>query len=168
MNIPLQEWIDSNAPKDEMHYKQSWIAQVCFIRDEIPGLLAERKGPYELFKTIQDNITVISEHTSKSIHLPVYRIKANGDTFILRNNFYDWKVSVETSNVHNIDFQKLGVINHTDTKVDSIYCEGFSSDWVYDSYDKNKRKYTVEIYNNFQLKLFFWLINKSDLMIWRK
>jgi len=164
INIPLQEWICNNPPGEDMMWKGSWSNQVCFVRDEIPKFLSSDCNSYT---TIRDNITVISTHMSKSIVLPVYCIKANGDKFIMRNNFYDWKVSVETHNIHDIDFQKLGVINNTSKQIHSVYCEGFKSEWMYKPYNKDKWKYTVEIYDNFNLKLFFWLMQMKD-KLWEK
>ena len=166
MNIPLQEWINDNNPEEKMMWKESWSNQVCFVRDEISRFLCN-DNTFESYQTIRENITVISTHMSKSIDLPVYCIKANGDKFIMRNNFHDWKVSVETHNLHKIDFQKLGVIRDTSNKINQVYCEGFKDEWVYKPYDEDKFKYTVEIYDNFNLKLFFWLIQMKD-KIWEK
>jgi hypothetical protein len=160
MNIPLQEWITANHPKEKMIWKESWSKQVCFVRDEIPRFLSDN---YDSYKTISENITVISTHTSKSISLPVYCIKANGDKFILRNNFHDWKVSVETYNMHKIDFGSLGLFN-IESQVHQVYCEGFKPEWVYKPYADDKFKYTLEINNDFDLKLFFWLIQKSKIL----
>ena len=167
MNIPLQEWITSNVPDEKMLWKKAWSSQVCFVRDEIPKFLCMGEYTFNEYQTIRENITVISTHTSKSIKLPVYCIKANGDTFILRNNFYDWKVSVDTHNIHKIDFKKLGVIYNTANQIESHICEGFKQEWIFKSYDEDKWQYTVEINNDFKLKLFFWLIQKKDL-IWEK
>jgi len=165
MNIPLQDWISANIPDEKMYWKDSWSQQVQFVRDVIPRLLCEQNGSG--YMSIRDNITVISTHMSKSIDLPVYCIKANGDKFILRNNFYDWKISVETNNLHEINFQKLGVIYDTSEQIKSYVCEGFKSEWVYKPYDEVKWKYTAEIDNDFKLKLFFWLIQMKD-KIWEK
>jgi len=164
MNIPLQDWISANVPEDKMHQKNSWSDQVCFVRDEIPKFLCGTS--FEDYQTVRENITVISTHMSKSIDLPVYCIKANGDKFILRNNFYDWKMSVETHNIHSIDFEKLGICN-TSKPINQVYCEGFKNEWVYQPYNKDKWKYTVEIDNDFKLKLFFWLIQMKD-KLWEK
>lgn len=164
MNIPLQEWINANSPEEKMLWKNSWSKQVCFVRDEISKFLC---GPtFEEYQTVRDNITVISTHMSKSIDLPVYCIKVNGDKFIMRNNFHDWKVSVETHNIHKIDFKKLGICD-TSEQIHQVYCEGFKDEWVYKPYDEDKWKYTVEIFNDFNLKLFFWLIQMKD-KIWEK
>jgi hypothetical protein len=161
MNVPLQEWISANSPDKKMLWKNSWSNQVCFVRDEIPRFLSDT---YDSYITVKENITVISTHTSKSIELPVYCIKANGDKIILRNNFHDWKVSVETHNLHKIDFQKLGIVKNTSAQVHQVYCEGFKPEWVYKPYDDDRFKYTVEIYNDFDLKLFFWTIQKAKLI----
>ncbi len=117
--------------------------------------------------SVRENITVISTHMSKSIDLPVYCIKAYDDKFILRNNCYDWKISVETHNIHNIDFEKLGIIDKTFSQVHQVYCEGFKDEWVYKPYANDKWKYTAEINDDFKLKLFFWLIQMKD-KIWEK
>jgi len=162
MNIPLQEWISTNIPEEKMYWKNSWRDQVCFVRDDIPSFLTKEYN-HESYLTIRENITVISTHVSKSILLPVYCIKANGDKFIMRNNFYDWKVSVETNTIHNIDFQKLKIIYDTSKQVKQYLCEGFKDEWVYKPYDEDKRKYTVEINDNFELRLFFWMIQKANI-----
>jgi hypothetical protein len=163
MNIPLQDWISANIPDDKMYWKQSWSDQVCFVRDEIPKFLCTG-NTYEEYETVRKNITVINTHTSKSIELPVYCIKANGDTFIMRNNFYDWKVSVETRNLHKLDFQKLGIIHDNAEQVNQVYCEGFKNEWVYKSYADDKYKYTMAIDDKFKLKMFFWLLQNHKLL----
>ena len=165
INIPLQDWISENIPEKKMYWKDSWSKQVCFVRDTIPRFLCKPNGSD--YMTVRDNITVISTHMSKSIDLPVYCVKANGDKFIMRNNFFDWKISVETHNIHNIDFEKLGVIRKTSDQVHKVYCEGFKAEWVYKPYADNKWKYTAEIDDDFKLKLFFWLIQMKD-KIWEK
>ncbi len=163
MNTPLQEWISANNPDEKMYWKNSWSNQVCFVRDEIPALLLPKYNNPD-YSTIRDNITVISTHVSKSILLPVYCIKAYGDKFIMRNNFYDWKVSVETHNIHKINFQKLGIIHDTSEQIKSYVCEGFKEEWVYKPYDEDKWKYTVEINDKFNLKLFFWFIKQNKII----
>jgi hypothetical protein len=170
MNEPLQSWITANKPAEEMIYKDSWSDQVCFVRDKIPTFLVhardkmDRDEGYKQYQTIRENITVISTHTSKSILLPVYCIKANGDTFIIRNNFHDWKVSVETHDIHNLDWQKLGIVHNIESQVHQVYCEGFKPEWVYKPYADDKYKYTIEIYDKFQLKMFFWFLQNHKLI----
>jgi hypothetical protein len=165
MNEPLQQWITANHPADEMIYKSAWSDQVCFIRDKIPSFLVNRNvNTYKEYQTIRENITVISTHTSKSIELPVYCIKANGDTFIIRGNFHDWKVSVETHEIHKMDWQKLGIVHNIESQVHQVYCEGFKPEWVYKPYADNKWKYTIEIQDRFQLKMFFWFLQNHKLI----
>jgi len=161
INVPLQDWISANIPEEKMYWKQSWSDQVCFVRDQIPKFLCSGNS-YEEYNTVRENITVIETHMSKSIYLPVYCIKAQGDIFIMRANFHDWKLSVETHNLHDIDFAKLGICETKD-QIHSVYCEGFKEEWVYKPYDEDKFKYTVEIRDKFNLKLFFWLIQQKDI-----
>lgn len=170
MNQPLQSWISANIPDEKMLWKKSWSDQVCFVRDKIPTFLVHgmetmnRDERNKQYQTIRENITVISTHTSKSILLPVYCIKANGDTFIIRNNFYDWKVSVETNDIHKMDWQKLGIIRNNETQVHPVYCEGFKPEWVYKPYADDKWKYTIEINSRFKLKMFFWFLQNHKLI----
>jgi len=167
MNVSLQEWINSNAPKEEMYYCRAWSNQVCFVRDDIPKFLINNYD-YSIYATIRDNITVISTHTSKSVKLPVYRIKAFGSTYIIRGNFHNWMISVESGNEEiKVDFKKLGVIHSDVGKINSIYCEGFKEEWVYDSWDNNKWKFTIELGTRDDVMIFFWLISHSNL-IWEK
>lgn len=151
MNIPLQEWISNHKPAENMIYKDAALSQMLFVRDTIPKMLCDT---YELYRTIQDNITVISTHFSKSIELPVYCMKASGATYILRNNFHDWKISVNTGVFQRINFKELGIFD-TSAEISGVYCEGFKREWVYGSYDKDQNKFTAEINDNFNLQLFF-------------
>jgi hypothetical protein len=155
MNDKLQDWFMENKPDDKLIYKDDLARQIMFIRDTIIGLLARS---YEEYNGIQEAARVISTHTSKSVNLPVMEINWNGWTFRLRYNFHDWKVSVHAPYKFKdieIDFMKL--FDPT-VKINSAYCEGFEDSWVYGPYSENKREYTIEIGDNVQLYVYFWII----------
>lgn len=155
MDIRLQEWFMNNKPADDLIWKDGLARQVMFIRDKIIGLLARS---YEEFKGIQEAARVISTHHSKSVNLPVMEINWNDWKFILRYNFYNWKVSVRAPFKFKdieIDFMKL--FDPTE-KINSVYCEGFEDSWVYGPYSENKREYTIEIGDDNQLYVYFWII----------
>src|ERR1035437_5805750 len=83
----LQAWINENTPADNMKYKDAAVEQLVFIRDLFAGM----------FVDFLEKIEVISTHTSKSIKLPVYYVKfKDGTTLIIRDNFHDLKVSVNS------------------------------------------------------------------------
>ena len=150
----LQEWFDNNQPEEDLIYKDELWPQVQIIRDVIPKVLARS---YEEFIGIKEQTRVISTHVSKSVTLPVFEINWNGYKFVMRYNFYDWKVSVETPYGVGLDVDFMDLFNYK-KKINSVYCEGFRNDWVYDSYSKNKQKFTCEIANNNYLFTFFWIV----------
>ena len=141
MKIQLQKWLKDNQPKDEMLWKGSAEDQFYFMNHMI--IAAFPLKDEQDFKNFRTNLSVISTHTSKSIALPVYEILWNGFRFILRDNFYDWKVSVDCPIPVFINFEKFGLFN-PNIKIESVYCEGFDKSWVYGSYAGNTKQFTVE------------------------
>lgn len=148
----LHAWFMENTPEEKMIYKEAADRQIMFIRDEIPNFFTE----FMLKK-----VEVVSTHTSKSIKLPVYHIVLeNGMEFVLRGNFHDWKISV--SSPFDIDIPEEILSNYTlnGDKINSCYCEGFEDSWIWDSYQKNKKEFTIEIGSSlYELYTFFFLIS---------
>jgi len=152
--ISLTDWVrdESNKPDDTLIYRTGLYSQIEKVK-EFAGLLwANERGCSDyLFKDYYDRITVASTHMSKSVTLPVYRIVWKGITFIIRYNFYDWKVSIDSPFPLDMDFEDT--FNY-DEKIPSVYCEGFSDDWVYGSYNENNKKFTIGIGGD-ELYVFF-------------
>lgn len=150
----LMHWVRDNAPNEAMFYERNFWEQIIFIRNTITPLF------YDKYKDIELNpIKVINTHISKSIKLPVYYIPLNKYKvkLILRNNFHDWKVSISsyykiTSNFNNIF--------NENKKINSIYCEGFKDNQVFDNYKSNQCNFTVEIDNNYKLYTFMWILKE--------
>lgn len=151
--MPIQEWAVENEPsKDMLWYKGYWD-QICFIRDQIGNILFSGD-----WKKAKNEITIVNTHVSKSIKLPVYHINLEnkyGIELIMRYNFYDWKVSVKSLKAISTNFMNLF---DEGGKVSYLYCEGFQTENVYDSYKNNKNKFTVELYDNYQLYTFIWIL----------
>jgi len=63
---------------------------------------------------------------------------------ILRNNFHNWKISIDSENEINVDFMELF---EKDETINPIYCEGFSKEQVFKSYNNNKKQFTIEIHD---------------------
>lgn len=150
--VDLLAWCRVNEPSDKMIYKSGYWDQITFIRQTIMEILSDS---YEEYKN--NPAMVISTHWSKSIKLPVCQINLPkyGVKMILRNNFYDWKVSVDSINEIKCDFK--GLFDEVQ-EINSIYCEGFKEDQVYMSYKNNKKQFTIEIGDNHKLYTFMWLI----------
>ena len=135
---------------DKLIYKDAAISQACFVRDTICGDLLKVHG------------FVVSTHVSKSCLLPVYFVTLrNGIKLIMRYNFYDWKVSVETpANKDPLpkdylpsDCMSYRMTHGKPEKILSCYLEGFHEEWCYDAYDHKQppRKFTIEIPSKEQL-----------------
>lgn len=117
-------------------YQSAASNQFCFIRDSVGSGLGFESGG------------VIATHYSKSIELPVYLLEYKGLQIILRNNFYDWKVSV------NSPFPLVlpeDIIRTENEKINPIYCEGFSPEWVFGMYKENNQQFTLEIGSDYFL-----------------
>lgn len=122
-------------------------------RDKIPQLVFSN---FEEAK--KHKVVVISTHTSKSVRLPVYQLKlANSITFTIRYNFHDWKISVDSPNNIEVDF--LEIFNPKDKRsISGVYCEGFPDETVFGCYADNKCKFTVELYSQYEVFTFFWIL----------
>jgi len=148
--IDLLTWCRVNEPEDKMLWKEGFWEQIIFVRDTIMDLLSDS---YEEFKS--NPVLVISTHRSKSIVLPVYQINYKGIKMIIRNNFYDWKVTVDSKVQLNFDMMSLFNIKK---RINSTLCEGFKYNQVFDSYENNKNKFTFEIEDQYKLYTFMYLL----------
>lgn len=173
MNIPLLQWIDENVIADTMCYKKAAEDQFGFMSTKIPRLLSKSIEEYLGIKNCC--INVISTHVSKSILLPVYELRFRDCTFILRDNFYNWKISVKLSYkcpcLIYSDFDRLF---NPEYKVPSVYCEGFHVNDVYGSFNEYvkevtsgksypNRKFTVELYSQWEVYTFFYVLDRIYL-----
>lgn len=115
------------------------LSQAMYARDCLHPLL-ENSGD----KRAMNPMWVASEHTSKSMVLPVihYSDTVNGLYIWMRNNFYDWKVSVSSTRQVPDVFYRL--FNREDD-INGVYCEGFHESWVFGSYAANPHEFTVEL-----------------------
>jgi len=163
----LQEWFNENLPKDKMLWKDCCVDQIIFVRDKLAGLVGVGLSHDE-----RRNIThVISTHTSKSIQLPVYNISRPdiGLSIILRNNFYNWKLSViSTHRAIITDFDGLFHTtfptepNYTGDPLSPVYFEGFPKDLIFGYYSgTNKKSWSAEISGDYLLYTTVFLIMRS-------
>ena len=179
MNENLKEWFNKqreNTP-DEMYYKNASSSQIIFARDSLCALISRGMPTGEgysdedrlLYEKKRGIVTVICQHISKSVALPVYNFDRSdiGLRMIMRNNFYDWKLSVISDIPINADFDGLF---HTNTTLDpgytgnellSCYFEGFPEDLVFGYYDLNNSIWSASIGGDNALWTVLFLIMKA-------
>jgi len=166
--VDVTAWMRVNQP-DECWKKEYLERQICFVRDVLCDLLTPEKEIKEnelLTADVDELMTagvnrlqpmVISTYVSKSIKFPVYQIdlKESGIEIILRNNTYDWKVSIKSEKP--LDFDYMGLLDPTDV-IYPIYCECFPVGKKYGSYEQNHSRFTFEMWDDYKLYTFFFLL----------
>lgn len=150
--IDVTAWMRVNEPNENLFYAKGLGEQIRFVQNIICSLLMPN---YE--EAIDNPPLVISTHYSKSVKLPVFQInlKKYGIEIVLRNNFYDWKISIKSNNP--LDFDHMGLFN-PEEEISYLFCEGFPKDKVYGSYNQNHSKFTIEISNHYKLYTFMFLL----------
>lgn len=148
--MQLHEWAHANHPSNNMLFRECLSAQLNTIFGQVVPLLFVRGNYCE--------VAVIATHRSKSIDFPVMEITAtafgSGLPWVrltLRDNTFDWKVSVESAVPLNITPKDLfdPTVAHA-----SCYCEGFPASRVFDAYAQNHSRFTVEISSSKNLVAF--------------
>ena len=132
----LLHWQRTNDLDDNLIYKKAAENQEIFMRDDVGHNL------------LKSHVFVISTHMSKSCRLPVYYIKMmNGIKVIMRGNFYDWKLSIDSP----VDLPANCIPNNCvsdgiKNKISDCYCEGFKNNWVFDKYNPENpgKQFTIE------------------------
>ena len=86
--------------------------------------------------------------------MPVYEITFGDVVIILRGNYHDWKVTViSLGELYDLDktktFRKM-------EKIKSVECilwmvSWIMGTWVKGSYFENKKEFTVEVYDGYEL-----------------
>ncbi len=157
---PLQGWFREWLAEADANllYKKSAEAQIMFVRDDLGRALA---SSWQQWSGEDENgeggaVTVIGEHRSKSVRLPVYHVALPGIELVLRDNFYNWKVSVRSdAPIHNV--VGWGLFRE-DEEIHGVYCEGFPREWVHGPYAKDSRRFTVELSGEYEVYAFCLLV----------
>jgi hypothetical protein len=159
--IDVTTWIRVNEPDENLIYKKGLGKQVCTIRDTIMRDIFYHSIFKEYDNKLYDEFQpmVINTHRSKSVLLPVMllNIEKYNIKIIVRENFYDWKISIISKDDINCDFK--GLFTENDKPINSVYCEGFPENLVFDRYCDNKKQFTIEIGDDYRLYTFMYLLN---------
>lgn len=162
MREKLDEWLRHNVPADSLLYKDGLTRQCHFVLDLMEKLFLYTASDYDSNMEFDERIKiiknfkpyVINTHMSKSVRLPVMEMDLSklGVKVILRDNFYDWCISVESEKDINCDFMGLTANSHG-------YFEGFPKDRIYDDYSEtNRRNFSFCLEDNYQVYTFMFLL----------
>ena len=157
--VPLTEWKSDNPVSETMGWKDAAYDQFSFF-GVLPRCFMKREE-WRDEKTARSSFPyVIGTHTSKSITLPVVEYRTpSGIVFTIRENFYDYKISVKSPHPIRCDFDDL----FDPTRViHSVYFEGFPKDRVYGSYQQNPQQFSVELTSEGEVYVFMWLVHRSS------
>lgn len=176
MKQRLNDWWSNNEPDECLIYRHGLGKQCVFVRDTIMlNLFLGIATDYHKYKDYSDehsklyesfHPSVIGTHTSKSVKLPVFEMDMSeklGIKIVLRNNFYDWCISVESEN--EIDCDWLRLINPTIKG----YFEGFPKNRIYAPYSETNRKnFSVVLNGEYEVYTFMyilknWAIDKFNI-----
>lgn len=145
---PFSDWYRQNPVGNNMLWKGAAEDQFGFVRGPLSNLFMRR--PKE--------VQVVGEHRSKSIPLPVYLLERPdvGLRVFLRDNFYDWKMSVETDVDFDVRFDGLFRTSPegTGNELHPVYFEGFDRSWVHGYYDQRETKrgsWSASVHSNEKL-----------------
>ena len=153
MPVDVTAWFRVNKPSDTLIYANELAPQVKFVRDTICSIFSD------LYEEDEPNPPmVIGTHKSKSVRLPVYRIylKKYNIEIILRCNFYNWIISINSS--QPLIFDNLRLFNKG-LRIGHQYCEGFPKDKIYGSYYNDQSKFTFKLNSKYEVFTYFYLLS---------
>lgn len=159
----LTKWWIANEPDEKYIYAKAAGNQLCFFRDTLIRGILSRKNYYEQPSGVEVN--VIGTHMSKGIVLPVVEIIWRRKCrFVLRDNFYDYKLTVECQDP--IVGLEISDLCKTTEEINSIYCEGFRPQDVHPSYSRDQSYFTLEVYSHYALFTIMFLIHRKLLQMY--
>ena len=149
----LHYWFLDHVPKNDMLYLDAYKKQCVFFRDVIGPALIDNY-------CYKKNINVISTHKSKSVLLPVIELLTfnNNLRIIIRDNFYNYKISVFSKYPIDTDFH--GIVRCQENS-HYVYFEGFDRNWVRPAYRPGMKEFSVELYTEHELYMFVRILRST-------
>lgn len=182
LQIWYDKWLEEHKETDLIYAKSKdgpRLQQVHFIRDDISALFWAGISYYDRPKVppprsdCRESAVVISEHRSKSVRLPVYSLTRMdiGLQLTLRDNYYNWKLSVDSKTPITADFSGLFHTtppiepDYTGDPLNSVYFEGFPESRVFGYFSDNNRQFSAEIHSSESLWTAVFLMMRGLGMI---
>lgn len=148
MSVILDSWAHKNMPSDTKLYKQSYWSWVNFMINKFFDMFyyeyTEDLDDWDkIEETINSYIEIVGSHISKSIKLPVIKMKYKGVIFVLRYNFYNTEIVVFSDK--EIDISAYSdVFESEDTTC--FYLEGFPSEYAIKTpYSKSHKIFALRV-----------------------
>lgn len=174
MKVPFRQWLQDNPVPDNRMWKECAESQIAMWFD-----LCHIIGSGLDYKSTMACLSVISEHRSKSITLPVVQYDRSdiGLTLTMRDNFHDVKLSVQSAQPIGYA-DELECIFHTKPPIcpeytgDPLhhgYFEGFPDDLIFGYYSANPYKWSAELgQKSLRMVLFFIMRSLGQIkpMVW--
>jgi hypothetical protein len=181
----LQSWFMEHYKHldESLIYKEAGAKQIMFVRDRVIPVTCRGYADYKEWR--EKTCFVISTHSSKSCDLPVFSIEPPGKAirFVMRDNFYNWKVSVIAD--RDIDINPEGLFRamppaapgYSGDTLASVYFEGFPKDLIFgyyndamDAYQVGEQfKFSAELGSDYQLWTFVFLCMQNyEADLWVK
>ena len=142
---------------------------MTFLRDSIIPMIysevieANEDKPFDkLQEEINSRYEIVGTHYSKSIELPVLRLRYKGVEIVFRYNFYDYEVTVISESDLNLP---KGLFNPEET---SFYYQGFPAEYMLKTnYATSHKKFSVSITSSEYLFYTFMFVLKNEIdRIW--
>lgn len=154
--IPLQGWFEAQGfyeDKKDFFFYNAASKQIIFVRDRLIqplyGTYAERDS---------NPPVVISTHHSKSMTLPVYQFRLAGVTITLRDNFHDWKISVQSDRPIVDNF---GSLIKRGEDISSVYFEGFPKELCFPGFAPGAKEFSIELWDDYEVYTFCFLLMEA-------
>ena len=149
MQKTFTEWLYLNPLRGDTIVREEFEEVKKFIRDL----------SFMLWEDSVSEPVVISKHAFRNLLFPVYKfvIEKCNLVIIMRHNFYDWKISIDSKEPIFCDY--LGIIDENET-IGPQQCEGFPLINVYKSYSENKYSFTVSLKSKYDVYTFLYMTKK--------
>lgn len=153
------------------------LPQVHFVRDTLAGLFwadipYEKRNSAPPRDDCKETAYVIGEHHSKSVRLPVYLLTRPdlGLQIVLRDNYYDWNVSVvsELPIITDLHGFQLSYNEEERKKFPNGYIkgrywgycffQGFPEEYQFGPFEENPSKFSLCIGSSYAVYTFLWLL----------
>jgi len=163
--------VDHNA-RGQVH-----LRQVEFVRDVLAGVFWEgaydRRKPATPRDDCNESAYVIGKHQSKSVRLPVYSLERPdlGLQVVLRDNFYDWNVSVLSETPITTDLRGFELDYRREEDRERFpngytpghcwgYCffQGFPEEVQFGPFKENPCRFSLCIRGDYDVYTFLWLL----------
>lgn len=149
--INLRDWAVKETDLDgNKDLNSGFWKQILFVRDDIEYLfIRDSSERCEL-------VRVYNAHNSKGAKLPVYQINLpqDGITIWMRDNWYDWNISIQSERPITCDF--IGLFDD-EYGYPYCFCQGME-DKKFGMYKENNKEFTICITSNYDVYCFFRIL----------